>query len=98
MVKLLAAPPLRRELERGLVLAEVEQAGNILRVPSGTGAPALKAIMFALQSRFGWSHYAAALSSRQTDPFRWKADLTTRPRREEPRSDHAPDSIPPPNK
>ena len=67
MVKLLAGPPLRRELERGLVLAEVEQAGNILRVPSGTGAPALKAIMFALQSRFGWSHYAAALSSRQTD-------------------------------
>ena len=88
----------RRELERGLVLAEVEQAGNILRVASGKGAPALKAIMFALQSRFGWSHYAAALSSRQTDPFRWKADLATRPRREESRSDHAPDSISQPNK
>ncbi len=55
----------RRELERGLVLAEVEQAGKILRVASGKGAPALKAIMFALQSRFGWSHYAAALSGRQ---------------------------------
>ena len=76
----------------------MEQAGNILRVASGKGAPALKAIMFALQSRFGWSHYAAALSGRQTDPFRWKADLATRPRREEPRSDHAPDSIPQPNK
>ena len=88
----------RRELERGLVLAEVEQAGNILRVASGKGAPALKAIMFALQSRFGWSHYAAALSGRQTDTSGRRADLATRPRREEPRSEHASDSTPQPNK
>ena len=44
----------RKDLDRGMDRAEVELATNILRIASGRGAPALRAITYALTNRFGW--------------------------------------------
>lgn len=48
------------ELERGSAVVEAKLAGNLLRLASGTDGTALKAIMFALNCRFGWSAYVPA--------------------------------------
>ena len=47
------------ELENGAAKVEAKLVGNLLRLSNGTDGTALKATMFALQSRFGWSQYAA---------------------------------------
>lgn len=48
----------RDELQRGAAIVQSRLAGHLLRIASGRDATALKAIMFALQCRFGWSRYA----------------------------------------
>ncbi|RWO25254.1 MAG: RNA polymerase subunit sigma-70 [Mesorhizobium sp.] len=47
----------RRELDRGSAMVEAKLAGNLLRLAGGNDGTALKAIMFGLQTRFGWSQY-----------------------------------------
>jgi hypothetical protein len=49
-----------RELRRGSAMVEAKLAGNLLRLAGGNDGTALKAIMFSLQCRFGWSQYAPA--------------------------------------
>lgn len=46
------------EIRRGAAVVEAKLIGNLLRLASGSDGTALKAIMFSLQSRFGWSMYA----------------------------------------
>ena len=46
------------ELRRGSSLVEAKLVGNLLRLAGGTDGTALKAIIFSLQCRFGWSAYA----------------------------------------
>lgn len=57
-----AVPTLRKhyrtELVRGAALVEAKLVSNLLRLAGGEGGTALKAIMFSLQCRFGWSRYA----------------------------------------
>ncbi|MEI8700410.1 MULTISPECIES: RNA polymerase subunit sigma-70 [unclassified Mesorhizobium] len=48
----------RPELRRGAARVEAELIRNLLRIAGGNDGAALKAIMFSLQSRFGWSQYA----------------------------------------
>ncbi|MGD9880475.1 MAG: hypothetical protein AB7F22_10530 [Reyranella sp.] len=45
------------ELECGAAKVHAKLAGNLLRLASGSDGTALKATMFALQTRFGWSAY-----------------------------------------
>lgn len=47
----------RRELDVGAAKVEAKLVGSLLTIAGGKDATALKAIMFALQSRFGWSAY-----------------------------------------
>jgi hypothetical protein len=47
----------RRELDRGAATVEAELVCNLLRLAGGKDGVALKAIVFALQCRFGWSRY-----------------------------------------
>ncbi|WP_345790216.1 hypothetical protein [Sinorhizobium alkalisoli] len=55
-------PTLRRhyrcELNRGAAKVEAKLVANLLTIANGTDGTALKAIIFTLQSRFGWSRYA----------------------------------------
>lgn len=55
-------PTLRRhyrcELNRGTARVEAKLVTNLLTIANGTGGTALKAIIFALQCRFGWSKYS----------------------------------------
>jgi hypothetical protein len=46
-----------RELRVGAAKVEAKLAGNLLRLAGGSDGTALKAIMFALNCRFGWSQY-----------------------------------------
>lgn len=46
------------EIDAGAAKVEAQLAGNLLRLANGTDGTALKAIMFALNCRFGWSAYA----------------------------------------
>ncbi|WFT88020.1 helix-turn-helix domain-containing protein [Rhizobium leguminosarum] len=48
----------RRELDRGAAKLEAALIVHLLRIAGSRGAVALKAIRFALQSRFGWSEFA----------------------------------------
>ncbi len=48
----------RRELDVGAAKLECALTFHLLRIAGGRGAVALKAIRFALQSRFGWSEFA----------------------------------------
>ena len=48
----------RAELDRGAAVVEAKLVGNLMRIASGSDGTALKAIMFSLNSRFGWSQYA----------------------------------------
>lgn len=58
------APTLRKyyyaELSRGAAKVEAKLVANLLTIANGQGAMALRAIIFALQCRFGWSRYAPA--------------------------------------
>ena len=45
------------QLTRGAATVEAKLVGNLLRLASGTDGTALKAIMFSLNCRFGWSAY-----------------------------------------
>ncbi len=47
----------RRELDRGAAKLEAALIGHLLRLTSGNDGVALRAIKFALQSRFGWSEF-----------------------------------------
>ena len=48
----------RDELDRGAAMVETQLVGNLLRLATGKDGTALKAIMFSLRCRFGWSEYA----------------------------------------
>jgi len=48
----------RSEIDRGAAVVEAKLIGNLLRLSGGSDGTALKAIMFSLQCRFGWSQYA----------------------------------------
>lgn len=48
----------RRELDIGAAKLQCALTFHLLRIAGGRGAVALKAIRFALQSRFGWSEFA----------------------------------------
>ncbi|MGR8961003.1 hypothetical protein [Rhizobium leguminosarum] len=48
----------RRELDIGAAKLECALTFHLLRIAGGRGAVALKAIRFALRSRFGWSEFA----------------------------------------
>ncbi|WP_234889529.1 RNA polymerase subunit sigma-70 [Sinorhizobium meliloti] len=57
-----AVPTLRKhyrhELRRGAAVVETRLASRLMRIANGSDGTALKAIMFTLQCRFGWSRYA----------------------------------------
>ena len=57
----------RSELQRGAAMVEARLVGNLLRIASGTDGTALKAIMFSLNCRFGWSQYAPAPLGKQAE-------------------------------
>lgn len=48
----------RRELDRGAARVQAKLVGNLLRIANGKDGTALKAIIFSLQARFGWSKYS----------------------------------------
>jgi hypothetical protein len=54
-----SAPTLRRayreELDSGAAKVEAKLIGNLLRLAGGSDGTALRAIMFSLRCRFGWS-------------------------------------------
>src|SRR5439155_7862039 len=54
----------RHELDRGTAVVESNLVGNVLRLARGKDGTALRAIMFSLQCRFGWSQYALPQGSR----------------------------------
>ena len=45
------------EMKRGSAMVEAKLTGNLLRLADGSDATALKAIIFSLTTRFGWSQY-----------------------------------------
>ncbi|KZS55267.1 hypothetical protein HFO93_09730 [Rhizobium leguminosarum] len=47
----------RDELGRGSAVIQAKLVANLLRIASGSDGTALKAIIFSLQCRFGWSRY-----------------------------------------
>ncbi len=61
-----------REVQRGAAKVEANLVGNLLRLAGGSDGTALKAIMFALTCRFGWSQYAPRP---QTEPEKGKKEL-----------------------
>ncbi|MEH2678671.1 hypothetical protein GFM11_10250 [Rhizobium leguminosarum bv. viciae] len=48
----------RRELDIGAAKLEAALIGHLLRLAAGDDDIALRAIIFLLRSRFGWSRYA----------------------------------------
>jgi hypothetical protein len=57
------------EIKAGAAEVEAQLASNLFRLANGTDGTALKAIMFALRARFGWSEYAPpAASKKQSQP------------------------------
>ncbi len=48
----------RKELDRGSAVVEANLVGNLLRLAGGNDGTALKAIMFSLRCRFGWSEFS----------------------------------------
>ena len=68
----------RSQLQRGAAMVEARLIGNLLRISGGTDGTALKAIMFSLNCRFGWSQYAPAPLGKKAD-----ADLQAQTAHEE---------------
>lgn len=56
----------RDELDRGPPLTEANLIGNLVRLSKGEGGTALKATLFALQARFGWTVFAPAPPARRS--------------------------------
>ncbi|TAT82468.1 hypothetical protein [Rhizobium ruizarguesonis] len=50
----------RRELDIGAAKLEAVLIGHLLRLASGSDHVALRAIIFLLRCRFGWSQFAPA--------------------------------------
>lgn len=48
----------RRELDRGAAVVEAKLVANLLRLAGGNDGVALKAVVFSLRCRFGWSPFA----------------------------------------
>ncbi|MER8369017.1 hypothetical protein [Mesorhizobium sp. M1378] len=48
----------RSELDRAAAMVEAKLIGHLIRLASGRDGVALKAAIFALRCRFGWSEYA----------------------------------------
>lgn len=48
----------REELQRGGAMVQAKLACHLFHIASGNGKDALQAIIFSLQTRFGWSKYA----------------------------------------
>lgn len=61
------------ELSRGAATVEMQLTANLLRIAKGSDGTALKAIMFALQCRFGWSQYAPKPTEAKPEPIGKKA-------------------------
>lgn len=49
----------RAELNNGSAKVESQLIGHLMRLAAGSDGTALKAVMFMLQTRFGWSQYNA---------------------------------------
>ena len=62
------------EMERGAAQVEAKLIGNLLRLSSGSDGTALKATMFALTTRFGWSAFAPPPVAKE-EPLGKKAAL-----------------------
>lgn len=58
----------KRELASGAARVEAKLVGNLLKLASGKDGTALKAIMFSLQCRFGWSQYAPVHEPEELKP------------------------------
>jgi hypothetical protein len=54
----------RRELDVGAAKLQAALIGNLLGLAAGEDDLALRAIIFLLRCRFGWSRYAPPLRSR----------------------------------
>jgi hypothetical protein len=63
------------EISRGAAVVEANLVGNLLRLAKGSDGTALKAIMFSLQSRFGWSIYAPGPVEAKAEPLGKKEAL-----------------------
>jgi hypothetical protein len=55
----------KTEIKAGAAQVEAQLAGNLLRLSNGTDGTALKATIFALRARFGWSEFAPAAAPRE---------------------------------
>lgn len=62
------------EIDRGAATVEAKLAGNLLRLSNGSDGTALKATIFALTTRFGWSAYAPPPVAKE-EPLGKKAAL-----------------------
>ena len=61
------------EIKAGAAQVEAQLAGNLLRLSSGSDGTALKATMFALRARFGWSEFAPPPTPKE--PARGKKEI-----------------------
>lgn len=57
------------EIARGGATVEANLVKNLLRLAGGSDGTALKAIMFSLQCRFGWSMFAPSAPSAPPKPL-----------------------------
>lgn len=62
-----------KELARGGAVVEANLIANLMRIAKGTDGTALKAIMFSLQTRFGWSAYVPRPRVDDSEPLGKKA-------------------------
>lgn len=58
----------RLELDRGAAKLQAKLVEHLLRLTNGKGAVALRAIIFLLRARFGWSRYVPAARLRRSIP------------------------------
>lgn len=63
----------RQEIDQGAAMVEAQLVGNLLRMSNGRDATALRAIIFSLQSRFGWSPYTVGSGAGKDEPLGKKA-------------------------
>jgi hypothetical protein len=61
------------EMKAGSAQVEAQLIGNLLRLSDGNDGTSLKATMFALQARFGWSIYAPPAAPKE--PARGKKEI-----------------------
>lgn len=73
------------EMRRGAAVVEAKLAGNLLRLAGGSDGTALKATIFSLQTRFGWSAYVPRPQEEKQVPLGKKeqADLVAQTAHEE---------------